>query len=191
MAGSTASSDFALSQRIEALEAQLQFQAGALADSREQQARQHSEMLQMMRDLNDTISHTRALAAGGGTVREEANEVPPPPGFAREGRELPRRVLSPNRHGDVGEEEEAETLAGGEGLAEEGEDPLQTQDAWAFWKGKGGGGKASSRNTPSSSLWSRNPALLKILLSSCRVSSARARADVGVSPYIHAKMSSR
>ena len=55
-----------LLQRIEAMETQMQFQADALADSREQHARQHSELLKMMTDLHDTVIHTHALASAGG-----------------------------------------------------------------------------------------------------------------------------
>ena len=70
MATSPSASDSAFFQRMEAMEAQLQFQAGALADSREQHARQHAELLKMMTDLSDTSSHTRTIAAevqGAGT----------------------------------------------------------------------------------------------------------------------------
>ena len=60
--------DTLTTNRLAALEAQASFQRGALAESRDQSARLNDEIFKMMQDLNDTLTHTRALATGPPTT---------------------------------------------------------------------------------------------------------------------------
>ena len=99
-------------QNLEAVAAQIQFQQGALADSREQQSRQHADIPEMMEALRATVAQTRVLTADA-HAREKGSEemagIAPgekgsaprvPPGF--EGARL--EVRSPPRASEKEEE---------------------------------------------------------------------------------------
>ena len=61
-------------ERLAALEAQASLQRGALAESRDQSARQSGEIFKMMQDLDEELTHTRARVIQ--TQQQQGNSTP-------------------------------------------------------------------------------------------------------------------